>query len=578
MTRAAWLVLGAGTVVLAAGGALLVQQLQVQQQASKPQPPLVRVPARYAQLRQGHGHALHVDREGIECAKCHVVEHGFEDPGSEPCRECHAREAEIDHALGPGDARADERSADCRGCHAFSSVPEDTSWQCMPCHELPQGELHAVRVHTSKPCQQCHSPHAGDPIQPSACTSCHADTRNRHPATSRAHGAAGSGAEAGNCLTCHDGHSPAQLALERCTQCHDKPHALFAGHTECTSCHVPHAFEREAAAECTDCHTAKQALASPMTAAHRECSACHSPHHVGAASDAVCGSCHGGIRAQHPPTAAGATCIGCHQPHPARTALAAKHADSTQPCSHCHRADGERAFHGGRAECVACHRPHTFDRVAQAQVCAACHGEQTAHAAHNPGHARCADCHKGHPHAAELPPVACRECHKQPSVSAGHAQCTGCHEPHGGQPLALAQSCAHCHAQQHKRVDPGHAQCTACHAPHDATQAAFASCAQCHAQKRAAPHGQLAAGCEACHGVHAAGGARKAPACQSCHKRPTLPGLHAVAEHGECARCHPGAHVAPPWAARATCIGCHAAQKDHQPEAQQCQGCHVFRQ
>ena len=55
-----------------------------------------------------------------------------------------------------------------------------------------------------------------------------------------------------------------------------------------------------------------------------------------------------------------------------------------------------------------------------------------------------------------------------------------------------------------------------------------------------------------------------------------LPGLHAEPAHRECGKCHQGAHDAGPFSSRATCISCHQKQRDHVPEAQLCQGCHVF--
>ena len=87
---------------------------------------------------------------------------------------------------------------------------------------------------------------------------------------------------------------------------------------------------------------------------------------------------------------------------------------------------------------------------------------------------------------------------------------------------------------------------------------------------------RLAQGCGACHGVHAVAGVRSAPRCTSCHAPAALPGLHAEPKHRDCATCHEGAHHEGPFSSRATCISCHEKQRDHVPQAQLCQGCHVF--
>ena len=57
-----------------------------------------------------------------------------------------------------------------------------------------------------------------------------------------------------------------------------------------------------------------------------------------------------------------------------------------------------------------------------------------------------------------------------------------------------------------------------------------------------------------------------------------LPGLHAQPAHQNRVTCHQGAHDPGPFSERETCIACHQKQREHIPDAQLCQGCHVFRQ
>jgi hypothetical protein len=68
------------------------------------------------------------------------------------------------------------------------------------------------------------------------------------------------------------------------------------------------------------------------------------------------------------------------------------------------------------------------------------------------------------------------------------------------------------------------------------------------------------------------------PGCATCHARPTLPALHAAPGHAQCSACHVSSHE-PPREDRATCTAgsCHADRTSHQPAAQVCTGCHVFR-
>jgi hypothetical protein len=127
-------------------------------------------------------------------------------------------------------------------------------------------------------------------------------------------------------------------------------------------------------------------------------------------------------------------------------------------------------------------------------------------------------------------------------------------------------------------VPRGHSGCARCHEPHSGAVKREATCASCHADRTAGPHATIPGGCSSCHRPHGPGGAPSPPTCNGCHAPSTLPALHAAAGHASCASCHSSAHEAP-HAERATCMagGCHADRRDHQPAAQVCGGCHVFR-
>jgi hypothetical protein len=65
--------------------------------------------------------------------------------------------------------------------------------------------------------------------------------------------------------------------------------------------------------------------------------------------------------------------------------------------------------------------------------------------------------------------------------------------------------------------------------------------------------------------------------CTSCHAPAKLPGLHKVTEHAaKCTSCHTS--HGPPRSERATCTAnCHTDRRSHQPTADVCKGCHLFR-
>ncbi len=603
--------LGLGAVALAAAAAVATHYVLLTRQSSLPPAPVTRVPASWKDFRQGEGHVVHVQQVGIACAKCHGEGKTMAKPSLTVCAGCHEQRARMRHGLGSaldlGAAHGAEL-ADCLGCHGFAADAVASPWQCLSCHEEPQGTHVAIAHGGHDDCSACHRPHDEPSIQPKACRDCHVGADNQH---------GGMSAEGGkNCLACHDAHGSPTLANERCSGCHDKPEATFVGHDRCAGCHVPHEFSADDVASCTSCHRERHTLAETEVAAHARCTSCHDPHAPKRASDATCQGCHTKVAPSHP-VVEGHACVSCHAPHAqhAPLAMVAPHAigmptahtaavPTHAACTQCHAlAHDDGSAHGGKAECTTCHVPHAFAHPAQPGVCADCHRVQLSAIASNPGHAGrkpragtaavttggkkspCLSCHQGHPHDASLPPVACSTCHADPHPRQGHQECTSCHEPHSGTPLALSQSCETCHAAQRAAALPEHRACLRCHTPHEGGSLAPASCRGCHAKQAATQHGQLDAGCGECHGIHPQGSAAHGSGgsvstvatCTKCHAPSTLGGLHQVKEHQTCTKCHGGAHDAGPFSERATCVACHSTREKHVPEAALCQGCHVFK-
>jgi hypothetical protein len=475
------------------------------------------VPESWAQYRTTPGHALHVGQGKAQCHDCHNIERdGFKNPGTAVCANCHAKEAAVAHRGGPG-----SNATGCLTCHVFALAR--TAPRCIDCHAQPQGDRAAVLTHATTDCAKCHRPHETPSIVPADCTSCHEERAAKHVEHEGSKG----------CADCHRPHQPAAVAIAACASCHAEaaqPHP--AAHDGCIGCHQPHDFAPNPGV-CVGCHGAKTILAESEVSAHRACVNCHTPHAPGGARSA-CVGCHQDVQVTHGNAGA---CINCHVPHGDDPAFVAT------TCTTCHSkvAASDRSAHAGGIACESCHKPHGFSGLVEKVVCQSCHLREVTLAASNPGHAACTSCHGASVEHAPAKAVVCATCHvaEQKSAPAGHQACVGCHEPHAGQPTP--------------------------------------ACATCHANKVSEPHGSIAGGCETCHRPHGPRGLPAPPACQTCHAPGTLPALHAVAGHAVCASCHASPH-APPHEDRAACTGtCHVNKRDHQPGAQVCAGCHVFR-
>jgi hypothetical protein len=515
MTPARKVLFGFGTTVLFLVACGLVAFFRTA--AKRPEiVPAGVVPASWSEFRTSHGHEQHVGKSTVTCKDCHGYETtGFANPGAGVCERCHRDQTAHTHAGGA-------KKTDCLACHSFA--PREAS-TCITCHAEVQGTHARVAQHATVACSECHHPHATPAIAPKTCTSCHEERALSH--------AAHAGSK--DCQDCHRAHEPARAADASCSSCHERPAGPKpAGHDSCMSCHKPHGFTAQAGRVCVVCHGVKPTLVAATAPAHAACTSCHAPHAPGQAAGS-CQSCHAQVHVAH---AGKEACVGCHEPH--RGDVDAK----ASACTTCHAsvASTDQGAHGAHAACTSCHKPHAFPAVPAGQLCADCHAGPTQLASENRGHRECRTCHGASAHQPQRAPP-CATCHANEATTApvGHQTCGSCHESHGGARLPVA-----------------------------------ATCVGCHAKKAAEQHASIRGGCETCHRAHGPNGVAAPPKCATCHQPPSLPALHAVPAHTDCGKCHTS--HGPPRADRETCTGtCHAGRKNHQPGAQVCSGCHVFR-
>lgn len=503
-----------------------------------PARPTVNVQSAWATFRDAPGHEKHVGEMGLDCAACHqTTDGGADDPGPQRCVTCHADQATLHHAV---DAEADSDGgaplSQCTDCHGFGPDPRQKPGDCLRCHAKAQGSLHAITVHARDDCLGCHMPHE-DRVEARRCSECH-QVEVQHGRGQHAPGEE-------LCTTCHDPHAPAEVASDRCVDCHGPsgvkpvPATAMHGGRGCAGCHDDHRFTRATVKPCQSCHTDTHVLAGK---GHRECTTCHEHHALSPSGAAVdrCRQCHSDVKPHHGDSSPGGSggvgpteCNVCHVPHP-------KSGEARDTCLDCHAlARTEASAHAGGVLCAQCHVPHDFDRR-EVTSCKSCHAARLRVLAKHAGHSDCATCHEGLPHLAGQPPLACGTCHEveQAAVNPGHTECARCHEPHAAGKPAFA--CAGCHGAEAAAVGPGHAACGNCHDPHSGARSP-----------------QVAD-------------------CSSCHDARRLPGLHRVGEHQTCTSCH-SVHGEQPPATRASCLACHTEQRDHQPDATRCNGCHTFR-
>jgi hypothetical protein len=564
--------------------------------------------ARWKQVASTAGHDVHFTRAKIECVTCHAPSIHVFRPAEETCVRCHqgiAVKPDKMHEL------------HCHNCHEFLAKRDELvpgATQCMRCHREgggatskehggfgavlpPAPETPPVGTHAKLDCAACHKPHGlvvgvGRVERASIaqrlvldCRDCHAvvpPTAARAPENGWAGSIVAAIGHTMECGGCHQPHGTGEEAVAACRSCHEMDARHAGKHEQCTDCHAPHDWRLDAT-RCARCHAAESGTepTAPVIGGHGRCESCHEP---GASPAARCGGCHGEIaRAVAAGPAAHEACSQCHDAHAPRASAAAR-------CASCH---AERAaLAAGRTDphrdCGGCHAPHAPAATATS-ACERCHGEQ-AHAtegSHASVHGRCSACHDPHrpgvlPAAAQASgATACGACHEAQARAAkavpadrSHARCQSCHAGHGAPRTSEAQ-CRSCHAAESRLTTGAHARCASCHPTHGPPGLEAGACAHCHASQATSPGtlGATHARCGSCHRPHAA---TEPAGCASCHAKPRdLGGLHALAGHARCADCH--ATHAVRAGGRDGCLGCHAQQRDHEPQAARCQTCHPFR-
>lgn len=528
-----------------------------------------------------NGKLAHHARKDVACTTCHAP-HQKPDVTLAACTTCHTgvsavhgtmsvsatSDAGVDATFAPDDAAS--HAARKEALKAADFVANEGA------HE-EKGDA-ALATTAAGMCTTCHAPHSGKEAAKETCTHCHVGHDGKadapwdgagpvpmqlaaaapkiHPVQPKGHDA---------CTTCHAPHAAKKELVAACGSCHEerKAVAAVAGHATCTGCHQPHS-PLNAPLSCTNCHKEHPALGATKVEAHARCTSCHDVHQPTKSPTATCAGCHDKVHPTHPSqkttsslhAVAAVTpsittqCTSCHQPHPAASGVIVK------TCSSCHTlAKTDTSFHAQgdtKVKCAQCHQPHAFDlKSAGPKLCGSCHATKAAAVAKQPGHAKCASCHGvAHSPTKEL---QCEKCHSKETHSTlkGHDVCTKCHEPHAG-----------------TLVDPSGKTVAMAITP--------AFCGGCHTEKPKALHGGIAGGCANCHRPHGPEGVASPPTCTTCHDKTKLPGLHASPSHATCTNCH-GSH-APPKSDRDTCTAtCHTKQKNHQPGAAVCKGCHVFR-
>lgn len=251
-------------------------------------------------------------------------------------------------------------------------------------------------------------------------------------------------------------------------------------------------------------------------------------------------------------------CAHCHKASP-EFALWNQGSHKGVSCQRCHHATPQeglamlRSFLAGRSPSGS--KPHAEVQVGACAACHLSHDPKWPQIEGSRGHrvhvaeqkVECVRCHANAMHGFEPPTSSCRECHGAHVVrSEGMQQlhCFACHDfltPDPG-------------------LRPTRPDCLRCHRAQGVHPARFADDAP------------MQFACGECHHPHATSPATIRTDCHACHPQVERAGLHGLAVHAACAKCHQS-HT---WrTGPKTCLACHAQAPRH-AEGKACSVCHSF--
>jgi hypothetical protein len=251
-------------------------------------------------------------------------------------------------------------------------------------------------------------------------------------------------------------------------------------------------------------------------------------------------------------------------------------------CAHCHKASPEFAlWNEGRhrgVSCQRCHHATTEEGLAmlRAFLGGKPPGGKKPHAQVEVG--ACASCHLSHD--PKWPQIESSRGHLV-HVAQQKVACVRCHANamHGFEPATTA--CRDCHGE-HLVREHGMEQlhCFACHdflSPDPGLRPTRRDCLRCHRSQgvhpaRFADDAPMQFACGECHRPHSKTPEEEHVDCRTCHGQIARAGLHGLAPHQDCARCHQ-AHL---WrTSEKGCARCHAGAAQHAGK-KACSVCHSF--
>ncbi len=216
---------------------------------------------RWPQIGYSIGHRVHVERERIDCLRCHGhAIHGVES-AADLCIDCH----EDQTVLRGSDIAGPMHEVHCLACHNFLTTDEDMApsrARCLECHgsrDMLEAVFPADAPMGKLLCYACHRPHQPRGERLVDCASCHAAI-----AGAGLHGRIGHGA-----ATPPDAALPPDATEEPDAQPPAAPHPDGARPVECARCHPAHGW-RPRQSDCLDCHPDQVSHYR-----HRRCWSCH---------------------------------------------------------------------------------------------------------------------------------------------------------------------------------------------------------------------------------------------------------------------------------------------------------------